>query len=63
MPDRTISPEDPGRFTVTDSPETAVDRILEAATGDFGLRWQPRASRLLREAPKRRAGKGAGTSP
>ena len=60
VPERTISPEDPGRFTVTDSPEEAVDHILEAATEDFGLRWQPRASRLLREAPQREARKGPG---
>jgi len=55
VPQRTISPEDPGRFVVTDSPAEAVDRILETATETFGLHWQPRASRLLREREKRNA--------
>ena len=57
VPERTISPEDPRRFTVTDSPEEAVDHILESATRDFGLRWRPRPSRLLGETA-RRAGDG-----
>ena len=51
--ERTISPEDPLRFIVTDSPAEAVDRILEAATEEFGLRWRPRPSRLLGEAAER----------
>ncbi len=55
LPQGTISPEDPGRFMVTDSPAEAVDHVLETATETFGLRWQPRASRLLRETG---AGKG-----
>ena len=45
--------EDPARFTVTDSPGEAVDHILEAATEEFGLRWQPRPSRLLGERVRR----------
>jgi uncharacterized protein (TIGR00730 family) len=49
VPQRTISPEDAQRFVVTDSPAEAVDHILETATETFGLLWQPRASRLLRE--------------
>jgi hypothetical protein len=36
-----------------------VDHILETATEGFGLQWQPRASRLLREKLKR--GPGAGS--
>ena len=60
VPQRTISPEDPGRFTVTDAPEEAIDHILDAATGTFGLRWRPRPSRLLGESRKSRAGGGAG---
>ena len=49
VPERTISPEDAQRFVVTDSPAEAVDQILETTTEKFGLRWQPRVSRLLRE--------------
>ncbi len=52
VPERTISPEDPRRFTVTDSSAEAVDHVLETATETFGLEWQPRASRLLGEGLK-----------
>jgi uncharacterized protein (TIGR00730 family) len=54
--ERTISPQDPRRFTVTDSPSEAVDHVLEVATETFGLRWQPRVSRLLREGKSGGAG-------
>ncbi|MFQ5349468.1 MAG: TIGR00730 family Rossman fold protein [Thermoanaerobaculia bacterium] len=49
VPERTISPEDPQRFMVTDSSAEAVDHILDTATETFGLRWRPRAARVLRE--------------
>jgi uncharacterized protein (TIGR00730 family) len=61
VPERTISPEDPRRFVVTDSPAEAVDHILETATETFGLHWQPRASRLLREKLKSDSGDRAGS--
>ena len=47
VPEGTISPDDPGRFMVTDSAKDAVEYVLETATQDFGLAWRP--SRLLRE--------------
>ncbi len=50
----TISPEDPGRFTVTDSPAEAVRRILEEATGRQGLVWE----RLRRRRPAVERGAG-----
>jgi uncharacterized protein (TIGR00730 family) len=37
----TIAAADLERIVVTDSPEEAVARIREAATEDFGLKWQP----------------------
>ena len=56
VPERTISPEDPRRFVVTDSPAEAVDHVLDCATETFGLRWRPRRARLLGEASKPGAG-------
>jgi uncharacterized protein (TIGR00730 family) len=61
VPEGTISPEDPGRFMVTDSPAEAVDHVLETATETFGLRWRPRASRLLREPGAAKAGDRVGS--
>jgi len=47
----TISPEDPGRVLVTDSPEEAVRHILGVTTRDFGLQQhrRPRRRKLLLE--------------
>jgi uncharacterized protein (TIGR00730 family) len=47
----TISPEDPGRLMVTDSPEEAVQHILRITTRDFGLEQvrRPRRRKLLLE--------------
>ena len=55
----TISPEDPARFFVTDSPREAVDHIRQITAERFGLDWSraPRAQRWLGErspAPRRR---------
>lgn len=49
--EKTIRPEDVERIVATDSPDEAMERILDAATGQFGLRWEPapRPSRVLGE--------------
>jgi uncharacterized protein (TIGR00730 family) len=62
VPERTISPEDPRRFMVTDSPAEAVDHVLETATKTFGLAWKPRVSRLLGETGAARAGDRGGSA-
>ena len=41
----TIAATDLDRFTLTDSPQEAVARILDVATGEFGLAWRPRRRR------------------
>ncbi|HTE06200.1 MAG TPA: TIGR00730 family Rossman fold protein [Planctomycetota bacterium] len=41
----TISPEDPDRLLLTDSPEEAVEHILAVVTRDFGLKQGRRARR------------------
>jgi uncharacterized protein (TIGR00730 family) len=47
----TIDPIDTERILVTDSPEEAVESILKAATGQFGLSYVPKLKRrwILRE--------------
>jgi hypothetical protein len=47
----TISPEDPDRLIVTDSPKEAVERLRTITMSRFGLKYGPRVkrSRLLRE--------------
>ncbi len=47
----TISPEDPGRLLLTDSPDEAVRHILGVTTRDFGLQQhrRPRRRKLLLE--------------
>ncbi|MCP3959006.1 MAG: TIGR00730 family Rossman fold protein [bacterium] len=58
VPEGTISPADPERFLLTDSPAEAADHVLKVAQERFGMEWRRsrRASRMLGEtAPKRRA--------
>jgi uncharacterized protein (TIGR00730 family) len=52
----TVSREDVARILVTDDPDEAVARILEAATGTFGLTYRPavRPKRWLGEGLLRR---------
>jgi uncharacterized protein (TIGR00730 family) len=47
----TISPNDPGRLLLTDSPQEAVQHILGVATRDFGLQQlrRPRRRKMLLE--------------
>jgi uncharacterized protein (TIGR00730 family) len=45
----TISPADLKLLMVTDSPEDALDHILNVVTRDFGFVWQPKAQPLLGE--------------
>ncbi len=40
VPEKTILPADCDRLLLTDSVEEAVDRIVAAATGEFGLVWE-----------------------
>ncbi len=59
VPQGTISPEDPQRFVVTDSPAEAVEHILGVVTDRFGLAWRrsPRARRLFGEGRPAAAGR------
>lgn len=47
IPERTISPEDRDLIFVTDSPQEAVERVLEITIDKFGLRWEPREPRRI----------------
>jgi hypothetical protein len=39
--EKTILPADCERLLFTDSPDEAMDRIMNAATHEFGLVWEP----------------------
>jgi uncharacterized protein (TIGR00730 family) len=52
LPEGTISAEDLDRLIVTDAPEEATARVLDAATYRFGLDWEPTPPRSA--VPKRR---------
>jgi uncharacterized protein (TIGR00730 family) len=39
--EKTILPADCERILATDDPDEAMDRIMNAATGEFGLVWEP----------------------
>jgi uncharacterized protein (TIGR00730 family) len=45
----TIDQRDVDRLIVTDSPDEAVSRVLEAARTTFGLAWEPKPSWILGE--------------
>ena len=49
VPEGTIDAEDVDRLVVTDDPDEAVSRALEATTRDFGLTWVPKPSWILGE--------------
>jgi len=59
VPEGTIDAEDVDRLIVTDSPEEAVGLVLDSARRDFGLRWEPKPSWILRERERR----GTGPTP
>jgi uncharacterized protein (TIGR00730 family) len=42
VPEKTILPADCGRILFTDSVDEAMDRVMKAATQDFGLLWEPK---------------------
>ena len=52
----TILPADCERILFTDSPDEAMDRIMSAATQEFGLVWQPSPLWYLGEAGMQKAG-------
>lgn len=47
IPERTIGPEDRDLIFVTDSPQEAVERVLEITIDKFGLQWEPREPRRI----------------
>ncbi len=54
----TISPQDPDLLTITDEPGEAVRLIASKAVKSHGLRWRPRALRVLGERETAQGGAG-----
>ena len=65
--EKTILPADCDRILFTDSVDQAMDRILSAATQEFGLVWEPKPRWYLGEGkmqkPARAAGKAETAAP
>jgi uncharacterized protein (TIGR00730 family) len=58
--EKTILPADCERFLFTDSVDEAMDRIMSAATQEFGLVWKPAPRWYFGEAGMQKADRGAG---
>jgi uncharacterized protein (TIGR00730 family) len=58
VPEKTILPADCERLLFTDSVDEAMERILDAATHDLGLVWQPSPRRYLGEEGLQKADPG-----
>jgi uncharacterized protein (TIGR00730 family) len=50
VPEKTILPADVDRILFTDSPDEAMDRIMSAATQEFGLVWEAKSRWYLGES-------------
>jgi uncharacterized protein (TIGR00730 family) len=59
----TILPADCDRLLFTDSPDEAMDRILTAATKEFGLVWEPAPRWYFGESGVRKAEAGTAQAP
>jgi uncharacterized protein (TIGR00730 family) len=59
----TILPADCDRLVFTDSPDVAMARILSAATGQFGLVWEPVPRWYFGESAMQKASPTASRSP
>jgi uncharacterized protein (TIGR00730 family) len=59
----TILPADCDRLLFTDSPDEAMERILTAATKEFGLIWEPAPRWYLGESKMRKGEAGTAQAP
>jgi predicted Rossmann-fold nucleotide-binding protein len=58
VPEKTILPADYERLLFTDSVDEAMERILDSATHELGLVWQPSPRRYLGEEGLQKADPG-----
>jgi uncharacterized protein (TIGR00730 family) len=63
VPEKTILPTDVDRILFTDSVDEAMDRIMSAATQEFGLSWEPQARWYFGESEMQKTGPTLGKAP
>lgn len=61
--EKTILPADCERILFTDSPDEAMDRIMNAATHEFGLVWEPVPRWYFGEKPVQKASPAGAAAP
>jgi hypothetical protein len=56
VPEKTILPADVDRILFTDSADEAMDRIMSAATQEFGLVWEAKSRWYFGESGLKKSG-------